>query len=68
MHFSDGASPPEEIINQWCDLLHETFDKKVNGDKPCIAVHCVAGLGRYVIVYIYVYIYSNISGYNNDLK
>ncbi len=44
MHFSDGASPPEEIITQWCDLVHSVFDKK--GDKPFIAVHCVAGLGR----------------------
>lgn len=51
MHFSDGASPPEEIITQWCDLVHETFDGKkagvtAGGDPPRIAVHCVAGLGR----------------------
>ena len=46
MHFSDGASPPPEIIDQWTDLIHGTFVPKMKGDFPCIAVHCVAGLGR----------------------
>lgn len=47
MHFEDGASPPIEIIKAWCEVVHSTFDKKdVSGNKPCIAVHCVAGLGR----------------------
>ena len=46
MHFSDGASPPPEIIEEWCDLVHTTFDTKAQGERPTIAVHCVAGLGR----------------------
>eukprot|EP01006_Ploeotia_vitrea_P010732 TRINITY_DN27878_c0_g1_i1.p1 TRINITY_DN27878_c0_g1~~TRINITY_DN27878_c0_g1_i1.p1 ORF type:complete len:142 (-),score=9.41 TRINITY_DN27878_c0_g1_i1:73-498(-) len=47
MHFSDGASPPPEIISQWTELIHDTFNKKTKADDmPCIAVHCVAGLGR----------------------
>ena len=46
MHFEDGASPPIEIIKSWCEVVHSTFDKKNSGIKPCIAVHCVAGLGR----------------------
>lgn len=48
MHFSDGASPPPEIIHEWCTLIHDTFDPKVpaGAERPTIAVHCVAGLGR----------------------
>ena len=44
--FHDGASPPPEIITKWCELVSNTFDKHKVNDKPCIAVHCVAGLGR----------------------
>jgi protein tyrosine phosphatase type 4A len=45
--FHDGASPPPEIISKWNDLVGSTFDKRVGkDDKPCIAIHCVAGLGR----------------------
>ena len=47
MHFSDGASPPPEIIAQWVELVHSVFDAKHAEKQPCIAVHCVAGLGRY---------------------
>ena len=46
MQFSDGASPPLEVIEAWTDLVHSTFDPKPQGEKPTIAVHCVAGLGR----------------------
>ena len=46
--FHDGASPPFELIARWLDLVNNTFDtRRVKKDeKPCIAVHCVAGLGR----------------------
>lgn len=44
MQFEDGASPEDEIIDRWTALVKNTFNKKK--DKPCIAVHCVAGLGR----------------------
>ena len=50
MHFSDGASPPPEIIEAWTDLVYATFDPnsktKPDGTNKTIAVHCVAGLGR----------------------
>ena len=52
MHFDDGASPPANIISQWIQLVDETFKSKNKNDSsqpPCIAVHCVAGLGRYGI-------------------
>lgn len=47
MYYPDGHSPPPEVIQRWLVLLGETFDdpKKV-ADRPCIAIHCVAGLGR----------------------
>lgn len=46
--FVDGASPPDDVIRRWNDLVSRTFDnvKTKDKDTPCIAVHCVAGLGR----------------------
>eukprot|EP01041_Mallomonas_annulata_P004601 gene4601-9140_t len=50
MHFDDGASPPSEIITEWIFLVKELFGKPgrklETNPAPCIAVHCVAGLGR----------------------
>ncbi|XP_077990782.1 protein tyrosine phosphatase type IVA 2-like [Glandiceps talaboti] len=41
--FDDGAPPPNDVVDQWFNLL-----KTRNKEEPgcCIAVHCVAGLGR----------------------
>ena len=47
MFFEDGASPPADIIAKWGSLISSTFDSLKPGDEvPCIAVHCIAGLGR----------------------
>ncbi len=46
MYYPDGQSPPQDVIDRWLTLVTATFDKKNKDDKPCIAIHCVAGLGR----------------------
>ncbi|CAB9520388.1 Protein tyrosine phosphatase PRL-1 [Seminavis robusta] len=48
MEYTDGTSPPKELIDKWLLLVDQTFfQQKSGGDSnPCIAVHCVAGLGR----------------------
>ena len=44
MEFQDGESPAEEIIEKWLDLVEERVKQ-----QETVAVHCVAGLGRYEI-------------------
>lgn len=41
--FEDGTSPSKEIIQEWFKILREKFTEK---PECCIAVHCIAGLGR----------------------
>jgi len=43
--FSDGASPPSSVIENWRTLCNEVFIDS-NPDHKTIGVHCVAGLGR----------------------
>ena len=45
MEFKDGTSPSKEIINAWLEVVDKTFFQNP-GDNACVAVHCVAGLGR----------------------
>ena len=61
MFFDDGASPPKEIIAQWIAVVSSTFDSSppADGDSPCIAVHCIAGLGRYFQIYLNSSFYSH---------
>jgi protein tyrosine phosphatase type 4A len=61
LEYKDGTSPPKEHIMAWLTLVDETFHHLKPSDKEtaaaaadagsscteaCIAVHCVAGLGR----------------------
>lgn len=41
--FPDGQTPPPEIRDQWFHLLKEQFR---SNPSTCVAIHCVAGLGR----------------------
>ena len=41
--FEDGGSPPQAILEQWLALIQRRFAEKPDS---CIALHCVAGLGR----------------------
>lgn len=50
LYYPDGQSPPPEIISKWLSIVDKTFEKVQSStqtdDRPCIAIHCVAGLGR----------------------
>ncbi|XP_030627763.1 protein tyrosine phosphatase type IVA 1 [Chanos chanos] len=41
--FDDGAPPSKQIVDDWLNLLRVKFHKEAG---CCVAVHCVAGLGR----------------------
>ncbi|XP_010188743.1 PREDICTED: protein tyrosine phosphatase type IVA 1 isoform X3 [Mesitornis unicolor] len=41
--FDDGAPPSNQIVDDWLNLLRVKFREEPG---CCIAVHCVAGLGR----------------------
>jgi len=48
--YPDGHSPPKEVIDHWLQLVEKTFftsgTQQQDCSNNCIAVHCVAGLGR----------------------
>lgn len=41
--FDDGAPPPSKLVDDWLSLLKKNFQEDPG---CCVAVHCVAGLGR----------------------
>ncbi|CAM9662457.1 unnamed protein product [Chrysoparadoxa australica] len=60
MEYDDGEAPPQPVINKWLEVVRDTASgaaikagmvpagsPNTSSDQgPCIAVHCVAGLGR----------------------
>ncbi|XP_060760602.1 protein tyrosine phosphatase type IVA 3 isoform X4 [Neoarius graeffei] len=45
--FDDGAPPPSKVVEDWLSLLRRRFMEEPG---CCVAVHCVAGLGRSVSI------------------
>ncbi|CAG0891924.1 unnamed protein product [Darwinula stevensoni] len=43
LEFDDGTSPPTKVVEEWFQLLNRRFREEPGS---CVAVHCVAGLGR----------------------
>ncbi|CAB3367463.1 Hypothetical predicted protein [Cloeon dipterum] len=43
LEYEDGTPPPQEVVSEWFKLLKTRF-RETPGS--CVAVHCVAGLGR----------------------
>jgi len=41
--FPDGQPPPQMVIDAWLETVRSQF---VQDPSQCVAVHCVAGLGR----------------------
>jgi protein tyrosine phosphatase type IVA len=39
--FEDGQSPPKDVISKWRAVV-----KANESSGGCVAIHCVAGLGR----------------------
>lgn len=47
LEYADGHSPPKDVIDHWLQLVDKTFYSGTQDVvNACIAVHCVAGLGR----------------------
>jgi len=41
--FDDGTPPPDNIVVDWFEVLRSRFTAD---PTSCVAVHCIAGLGR----------------------
>lgn len=49
MEYPDGHSPPKDVIDEWLKVVdHAFYNSSEPGmeARPCVSVHCVAGLGR----------------------
>lgn len=50
MPFPDGGTPSDAVISQWTSLVRSVAKESEGGN---IGVHCVAGLGRYIMTFIF---------------
>ena len=47
LKFDDGRFPSKEIIKAFLNIVSTVNQENMkDGEKRCIAVHCIAGLGR----------------------
>jgi protein tyrosine phosphatase type 4A len=49
MRFDDGKFPSKEIVKNFLDIVEGVFAKDIKEnqiEEKCVAVHCIAGLGR----------------------
>ena len=50
LRFDDGKFPSLDIIKSFLNIVNEVFkvdrDGESNSEEKCIAIHCIAGLGR----------------------
>jgi len=61
--FADGDPPPNEVVENWLDLVGEEFKDK-DETKKSIAVHCVAGLGRAPVLVAIALVESGMDPYD----
>lgn len=87
--YGDGEAPPNHIVDAWLGLIEKRFGGEIGNHEPnektsegqtkkppCIATHCVAGLGRWVWdiawrwmnnIYIFFLFFTNFVYINNRL-
>lgn len=41
--YDDGTPPSQWIVDEWLEILRKNYQ---DNPETCVAVHCVAGLGR----------------------
>ena len=53
LKFNDGDFPNNLIISKFMIIVNNVFQSKIDDEKnvssdktPCVAIHCIAGLGR----------------------
>jgi hypothetical protein len=52
LKFDDGKFPNREICKNFLNIVDNVFNKNpTDGEEKCVAVHCIAGLGRLLLIY-----------------